>query len=220
LARSPTFAAFFAEYHSARPSVSVTGVEGEDTVRPPPDAPPGPRSRPHPGALEPSADETNFDDELETHPEEPLPPSVAQVVVSKAADAPRTRRASGLNEPSWSNHRQINSEGTDPELDRDIALARARVVRSPASVTACYHLGRLLLRRGNEDALGEATVQLSRAVELEPNHPGAHLAAAELAVRQGNFDAAADHLQRARRLGYRIDAGLERAVAEGRRSRS
>jgi len=216
LARSPTFAAFFAEYHSARPSVSVTGVEGEDTVRPPP----GPRSRPHPGALEPSADETNFDDELETHPEEPLPPSVAQVVVSKAADAPRTRRASGLNEPSWSNHRQINSEGTDPELDRDIALARARVVRSPASVTACYHLGRLLLRRGNEDALGEATVQLSRAVELEPNHPGAHLAAAELAVRQGNFDAAADHLQRARRLGYRIDAGLERAVAEGRRSRS
>jgi Tfp pilus assembly protein PilF len=62
--------------------------------------------------------------------------------------------------------------------------------------------------------------QLRRAVELEPNHPGAHLAAAELAAKQGNFDLAAEHLQRARRLGYRIDPQLEKRVADGRRASS
>jgi hypothetical protein len=114
-------------------------------------------------------------------------------------------------------HRAMSTAGADPALDRDIALARARVVRSPGSVTACYQLGRLLLRRDSDDSLSEATEQLQRAVELEPSHPGAHLAAAELAVRQGRFDTAAEHLQRARRLGYRIDERLERLVAEGRR---
>lgn len=185
----------------------------------PPTAAPSTTVDLHPGAREPTSEETSFDDEVETHPGESSPNLPAQpVVVSRTIAESRSRRASAVEEPMRVLHRQINSEGTDPELDRDIALARARVVRSPGSVTACYHLGRLLLRRGNDEALNEATVQLSRAVELEPNHPGAHLAAAELEVRQGNFDAAADHLQRARRLGYRIDAGLERAVAEGRRS--
>lgn len=144
---------------------------------------------------------------------EPRAPSLA---LAPAAE-PRIMRAA-REHSAVSPHRSVSTAGSDPALDRDIALARARVVRSPASVTACYQLGKLLLRRGGEQSLSEATSQLQRAVELEPNHPGAHLAAAELAVKQGKYDLAAEHLHKARRLGYRIDAQLERAVAEGRRA--
>jgi hypothetical protein len=134
-----------------------------------------------------------------------------------APRAMRPSRGAASEGAPQARHRAMSTAGADPALDRDIALARARVVRSPGSVTACYQLGRLLLRRDSDDSLSEATEQLQRAVELEPSHPGAHLAAAELAVRQGRFDTAAEHLQRARRLGYRIDERLERLVAEGRR---
>ncbi|MCC7380405.1 MAG: PilZ domain-containing protein [Deltaproteobacteria bacterium] len=144
---------------------------------------------------------------------EPRAPSLALA----PAVEPRIMRAA-REHSAVSPHRSVSTAGSDPALDRDIALARARVVRSPASVTACYQLGKLLLRRGGEQSLSEATSQLQRAVELEPNHPGAHLAAAELAVKQGKYDLAAEHLHKARRLGYRIDAQLERAVAEGRRA--
>jgi hypothetical protein len=148
------------------------------------------------------------------------PSGSAAAVERPSVPAPRAMRPSrgaASEGAPQARHRAMSTAGADPALDRDIALARARVVRSPGSVTACYQLGRLLLRRDSDDSLSEATEQLQRAVELEPSHPGAHLAAAELAVRQGRFDTAAEHLQRARRLGYRIDERLERLVAEGRR---
>lgn len=191
------FAAFFAEYETHRPSsVPPAAGDGETSL----------------------ADEAGFDD-VETSREAgvmpllaperpPEPPRVAGDHLRPVRQAAR-EGAGGL-------HRSLSTAGIDPALDREIALARARLVRTPESVTACYQLGKLLLRRGSPDSLEEATAQLSRAVTLEPNHPGAHLAAAELAVKQGNFETAAEHLQRARRLGYRIDERLEKLVSSGK----
>jgi hypothetical protein len=113
-------------------------------------------------------------------------------------------------------HRQVSTAGTDPGLDRDIALARARVVRSPNSVTACFRLSTLLMKRGERDHYDEVIGTLQRVMELEPNHPGAHHAAAEALAQRGEFEAAAEHLQRARRLGYRIDPDLERTIQMNR----
>ena len=112
-------------------------------------------------------------------------------------------------------HQVLESEGSDPELDRDIALARARVVRSPNSVTACYRLGALLMRRGERDNFDEALATLLRVMELEPNHPGAHHKLAEVFARRGEYLQASEHLSRARRLGYRTDPDLEALVASG-----
>ncbi|CAN0550868.1 unnamed protein product, partial [Laminaria digitata] len=102
-------------------------------------------------------------------------------------------------------HRNFSTESHDPALARDIALARARVVRSPHSVTACYRLSSLLLKDGESDDFQEA---------LEPNHPGAHHKLAELYARRGDYSRAAEHLSRARRLGYQIDADLEHIISE------
>lgn len=109
-------------------------------------------------------------------------------------------------------HRMLSTEGTNPGLDRDIALARARVVRSPHSVTACYRLSALLLQRGENGALDEAVSALEKVMALEPNHPGAHHKLAELHARRGDYEKAAEHLNRARRLGYQVDPDLERLV--------
>lgn len=113
-------------------------------------------------------------------------------------------------------HREVSTAGTDPGLDRDIALARARVVRSPNSVTACYRLSTLLMKRGERDRYDEVIGTLQRVIELEPNHPGAHHLQAEALAQRGEFEEAAEHLQRARRLGYRIDPELERTIQMNR----
>jgi hypothetical protein len=137
---------------------------------------------------------------------------------ASVGDHLRSRSIPPMREARAIEHQSISTEGSNPTLDREIAIARARLVRSPNSVTACYQLGKLLLRRGTNENLDEAMGQLTRAVALEPNHPGAHLAAAELAAKRGDFEAAADHLQRARRLGYRIDERLEKMVSEKRKA--
>ena len=172
--------------------------------------PPAPAGTPPPtAAMDPRGD---------PRPPPPRAPSLdrAHRVVVEPRRGGGAARTAAAETSSGGGHRSLSTAGSDPALDRDIALARARVVRSPGSVTACYHLGKLLLRQGAPESLAEADQQLHRAVELEPSHPGAHLAAAELAARQGRFDLAADHLQRARRLGYRIDERLEKLVAQGR----
>jgi hypothetical protein len=110
-----------------------------------------------------------------------------------------------------------SQEALDAGLDRDIAVARARVVRSPNSVTAVYRLGTLLARRGAHE-YSEALTTLRHVMELEPNHPGAHHAVAEVLAKRGEYNQAAEHLQRARRLGYQVDPQLERAVIEGKRT--
>jgi Flp pilus assembly protein TadD len=151
-------------------------------------------------------------------PETPMPPIKRNGhLPASAAAARRSGQRPNVEESAKkSAHREMSTAGNDPSLDRDIALARARVVRSPNSVTACYRLSTLLMRRGEQDGFTEAIHTLHRVMELEPNHPGAHHAAAEACVRRGDFELAADHLSRARRLGYRIDPALERAIAEGR----
>lgn len=109
----------------------------------------------------------------------------------------------------------MSTAGKDPDLDRDIALARARVVRSPNSVTACYRLSMLLLRRGEFGGEDEAIQSLERVVLLEPNHPGAHHKLAEVLARKGEYTRASDHLSKARKMGYRTDPDLEAVVAQG-----
>lgn len=135
----------------------------------------------------------------------PLPPSARR----------RVRRETVERESTNVHHTSFSTEGTDPALDRDIALARARVVRSPNSVTACYRLSALLVQRGEATNLNDALDTLRRVTELEPNHPGAHHKLAEVLARRGEYLLAAEHLNRARRLGYRTDPDLEAIVAQG-----
>jgi hypothetical protein len=144
----------------------------------------------------------------------PLPP---QRPVPSRSTPSKPVSHPNIEEASTGAHREVSTAGTDPNLDRDIAIARARVVRSPNSVTACYRLGTLLLRRGDLHGFGEAIDTLERVMQLEPNHPGAHHAVAVALAKRGEYASAADHLQRARRLGYQVDPELERTVAEGRR---
>ncbi len=138
-------------------------------------------------------------------PPPPMPPSSR-----RAALPPEDREHAG--------HKNLSTESRDPELDRDIGLARARVVRSPHSVTACYRLSMLLMQRTEENHVSEALDSLKRVMTLEPNHPGAHHKLAELLARKGDYALAAEHLSRARRLGYRIDPDLERIVTSGAKS--
>lgn len=134
-----------------------------------------------------------------------LPPSARRRAIKETAGA--------LN--ASTSHQAVMTEGPDPGLDRDVALARARVVRSPNSVTACYRLGTLLMRRGERDNFDDALSTLLRVMELEPNHPGAHHKLAEVFARRGDYLQASEHLSRARRLGYRTDPDLEAVVANG-----
>jgi hypothetical protein len=136
-----------------------------------------------------------------------LPPSARRKAMQKRDTVERDK--TGLH------HSSFSTEGSDPHLDRDIALARARVVRSPNSVTAVYRLSTLLVQRG--DHLDDALESLKRVTELEPNHPGAHHKLAEVLARRGEYAQALDHLNRARRLGYRTDPDLEALVAHATR---
>ncbi len=114
-----------------------------------------------------------------------------------------------------SGHRFLSTAGTNPALDRDIALARARVVRTPRSATATYRLGALLLQRGHGEVLDEALNTLQKVLEIEAQHPGAHAKLAELRARKGEYQQAFDHLQKARKLGHRVDPDLEKLIQEG-----
>ncbi len=135
----------------------------------------------------------------------PLPPSARRRAIKETA---------GVVTP-MTHHQTMSTEGTNPDLDRDIALARARMVRSPNSVTACYRLSTLLMRRGDRDNFDDALNTLLRVMEMEPNHPGAHHKLAEVFARRGEYVQASEHLSRARRLGYRTDPDLEVVVANG-----
>ena len=115
-------------------------------------------------------------------------------------------------------HTTLSTESANPSLARDIALARARVVRSPHSVTACYRLSTLLLQSSDDQGFDEAVRALEKVMALEPNHPGAHHKLAELHARRGDYPKASEHLARARRLGYQVDPDLEHIINEATRS--
>jgi hypothetical protein len=114
----------------------------------------------------------------------------------------------------------VSTASENPELDRDIAVARARVVRSPASSTACYRLGRLLVQHPDATLSAEGRTQLGRAIELGQEHPSAELARAALALERGDVRGAEQHLATATRLGARRDAALEAAIRAGREGRA
>ncbi len=112
----------------------------------------------------------------------------------------------------------MSTAGTNPELDRDIALARARVVRSPTSVTACYRLSTLLMKAGDRRGFDDAVDSLLEVLQLEPNHPGAHHVLAEALARSGDYKRAWEHLRKAKRLGYQVDPDLERIISEAKKT--
>jgi PilZ domain-containing protein len=176
----------------------------------PPPLPPSPAASPIAGAAMPIVRGAPDPDLGVKRTPPPLPPEPMPIR--------RTTLRPNIEEASTGAHRSVSTQGLDPSLDRDIALARARVVRSPNSVSACYRLGTLLLRRGDVTGFGEAIDTLHRVMELEPNHPGAHHAVAEALVRRGEYASAAEHLQKARRLGYQVDPELERELSERKRS--
>jgi len=112
----------------------------------------------------------------------------------------------------------MSTAGNDPALDRDIALARARVVRSPQSVTACYRLSALLMKTGEREGFDRALDSIVEVLRLEPNHPGAHHIMAEALARTGDYTKASEHLRKARRLGYQVDPDLELVISQGKKS--
>ncbi len=105
--------------------------------------------------------------------------------------------------------------GSDSGIDREIAIARARVARSPGSIRASLELSRLLSARGEHRWVDEAIDVIRRVTALSPDHPRAHHRLAELFARKGNYRLARAHLGQAKRLGYTVDPDLERVVAGG-----
>ncbi len=128
---------------------------------------------------------------------------------------PRTKPPRSPVERERASHKNVSTEGTNPELDRSIALARARMVRSPESATAHLRLGSLLALRPGAAPLDEALEALERAAKLKPDHAGAQHQLAELLARRGEYRRAFEHLERARQLGHPLDPELERTVAAG-----
>lgn len=141
-----------------------------------------------------------------------LPPDSSSVTAQAAGEPPTSF------EDGEETRRDFRSESSVREyapivLDQDIEAAKEKVDKAPESATAIFQLGRLLYRKGDPAA---ALDVLSKAVELEPNHPGAHHAAAQALVELGRYDIAAEHLRKARLLGYQIDAQLEREINQRR----
>ncbi len=145
----------------------------------------------------------------------PVQRSPAPTVDTSPKPQRNLRRA--VKEQENAHHLMLSTESSDPELARNIALARARVVRSPHSVTACYRLSSLLVQDGESDGFKEAVQALAKVMSLEPNHPGAHHKLAELHARRGDYVKAAEHLSRARRLGYQTDPDLELIIGNANR---
>ncbi|MBI2375763.1 MAG: PilZ domain-containing protein [Deltaproteobacteria bacterium] len=147
--------------------------------------------------------EAGFDDEIETAPERQAAPAASQLP-EILPGGPRGAR---------STHSSLSTEGTSPELDRQVALARARLVKSPESVQAMLQLGRLLTQRKKAQNLDEALVLFNRIVVADPTHAEAHVAASEVLLELGRPDEAKARLDRVRLLGGRVDAELERRIA-------
>jgi hypothetical protein len=143
-----------------------------------------------------------------------LPPDTGSISAQSTGETPSSF------EDIEETRRDFRSESSVREyvpivMDQDIEAAREKVDKTPESATAVFQLGRLLFRKGDAAA---ALDVLSKAVELEPNHPGAHHVAAQALVELGRYDSAAEHLRKARLLGYQIDTQLEREINQRRLS--
>jgi tetratricopeptide (TPR) repeat protein len=106
----------------------------------------------------------------------------------------------------------MSTAGTDPELDRDIALARARVLRAPEDPEAALALADLLFSRGRPESLEEAARAYRRVIGLRPQHELAHARLVEVSARSGHYDRARAHLEAAERAGATVDPDLAALV--------
>ncbi len=106
-------------------------------------------------------------------------------------------------------------------LDREIAVARARVARAAngaENITARLALSALLSAWGDTRRLEEAIDIVRGVAAVAPHHPAAHYRLAELFARKGDYRLARAHLGQAKRLGFVIDPDLERVVMSGARA--
>ena len=106
-------------------------------------------------------------------------------------------------------------------LDREIAVARARVARAAhgaENITARLALSALLSAWGDTRRLEEAIDIVRGVAAVAPHHPAAHYRLAELFARKGDYLLARAHLGQAKRLGFVIDPDLERVVMSGARA--
>ena len=133
---------------------------------------------------------------FELHPRNP--PGGVGRVRRRAADE---RMGSSLQQPG-------SSAGTNPGLDRDIALARARVVRSPEDADAAQALASLLFSRGRAETLAEAVSVFEKVARLRPDAGEPHARLGELHARAGRYAKARASLERAAQLGVPVDPDI------------
>lgn len=134
-----------------------------------------------------------------------------------ARETPTPRRRVADERLYPAHHHQVSTEGSNPGLDREIALARARVVRTPDDAAAAEHLAELLFYRGRSEVLQDAVRAYEKLIRLRPGDRAAHARLGELHARSGHYDRAAEHLRLAEKLGHPVDPDLEKIIALGQR---
>ena len=140
------------------------------------------------------------------------------LVISRPAPRPRPssappplRRARSAPPPPPG----ARSAAGPAQLERDIAIARARVFSRPHSVNAMLELSRLLSDRGDRQMVEEAIDLVRRVTAQSPRNAIAHHRLAELLARKGDYRQAREHISQAQRLGHDVDPDLQRVVADG-----
>lgn len=113
-------------------------------------------------------------------------------------------------------HQPVSAARADAELDRQLGLARARVVRRPDDPESVAELADLLLlARSRSELLGETIDILERLLTLRPEVTETHARLAELKARAGRYREAQLHLGEAEALGVDVDPDLARVVSLG-----
>lgn len=135
--------------------------------------------------------------------------------VSAAMPPALPRRSLGLRKaaderPARHVHQMVFSESTNPELARDLGLARANVVRNPDQPEALERLAGHLERA--RDGAGEAVDVLKQLAALTSEDPGPWLRMASLLSRLGRYAEAAEAVEQARSLGADPDPDLVKVI--------
>ncbi len=138
-------------------------------------------------------------------------PQKRLAVGGPAGFGPKVRR-NAANERQPGAHLPVSTAGTNPELDRDIALARARVVRSPEDPGPARALARLLYDRARPETVDEAATVYARVLELAPTDEEALSRSAELSARAGRYGHAQALIERAKAAGAAVDPDLAAVV--------
>ena len=106
-----------------------------------------------------------------------------------AAKAPNSFQARRLEAEAF------ESQG---KWDEAAGLYRGILRQNPSEPEVHYRLGQVLLSKAGETGpVDEASAELRKELELEPNNSAAEFVLGELARRAGNWDEAAQHFSRA-----------------------